>query len=167
MTYGKVIGGGMPVGAFGARKEIMSHIAPLGKVYQAGTLSGNPIAMIAGYTTLRTLKENPSIYKAIDEKTEYLHAGFDKLLAETGIPYVINRFGSMFSIHFSGKPVNNFTDAAEADNALFNKFFHAMLSQGIYLPPSAFESWFISNALSQEDLDRTLSAAGNFFKSVV
>jgi len=163
VTYGKVIGGGMPVGAFGGKKEIMQHIAPLGNVYQAGTLSGNPIAMIAGYTLLKELKEIPAIYKELDEKTAYLHKGLDEVLKQSGIPYVINRFGSMISVHFSENPVNNFTDAAAANNTLFNEFFHAMLKEGIYLPPSAFETWFLSNALTIADLDRTIEAARRFF----
>ncbi len=160
VTYGKVIGGGMPVGAFGGRKEIMQHIAPLGSVYQAGTLSGNPLAMIAGYTMLKTLKEHPTIYKDIDEKTEYLHKGLDSVLRPLNRPYVINRFGSMISVHFSDKPVTDFASAASANNALFNKFFHAMLDSGVYLPPSAFETWFISNALSYADIDETIAKAG-------
>ena len=160
VTYGKVIGGGMPVGAFGGKREIMEHIAPLGNVYQAGTLSGNPIAMIAGYTMLKTLKDDPSIYTAIDEKTAYLHKGLDKVLSAGSSPYVINRFGSMISVHFSDKPVNNFAAASLANNTLFNKFFHGLLDRGVYLPPSAFETWFISNALSMGDIDETLEAAG-------
>jgi glutamate-1-semialdehyde 2,1-aminomutase len=164
VTYGKVIGGGMPVGAFGGKKEIMQHIAPLGNVYQAGTLSGNPLAMIAGYTMLKTLKDDPSIYTQIDEKTAYLHKGLDEALKTANTPYVINRLGSMISVHFSDKPVRNFTDAASADNALFNKYFHALLNEGIYLPPSAYETWFISNALSKEDIDRTIETTATFFK---
>jgi glutamate-1-semialdehyde 2,1-aminomutase len=157
VTYGKVIGGGMPVGAFGGKKEIMQNIAPVGNVYQAGTLSGNPIAMIAGYTMLKKLKENPSIYKELDEKTEYLHKGLqDALTAWNGEPFRINRFGSMISIHFSDFPVIDFASAAAANNALFNKYFHAMLKRGIYLPPSAFESWFLNNALTYADLDETI-----------
>jgi glutamate-1-semialdehyde 2,1-aminomutase len=159
VTYGKVIGAGMPVGAFGGRKEIMQHIAPLGNVYQAGTLSGNPIAMIAGYTLLKELKANPSLYKELEEKTIYLRDGLDKVLKEWGQPYVINQLGSMISIHFSDHPVVNFATAASANNSRFNKFFHAMLNRGIYLPPSAFESWFLNNALSYADLDETISAA--------
>ena len=162
VTYGKVIGGGMPVGAFGGRREIMEHIAPLGNVYQAGTLSGNPIAMIAGYTMLKTLKENPAIFDEIDAKTQYLHEGMDSVLCKWGKPYIINRFGSMFSIHFSDKPVKDFATAADCDIPLFNKFFHYMLAQGIYLPPSGYESWFISNALSNADIDKTVDAAGRF-----
>jgi glutamate-1-semialdehyde 2,1-aminomutase len=161
VTYGKVIGGGMPVGAFGGRKEIMEHIAPLGKVYQAGTLSGNPLAMIAGITTLKILKENPSIYTELEEKTRYLHAGLDEVLKKKDLPYTINRFGSMVSVHFSSQPVKDFESASAADISRFNRFFHGMLEQGIYLPPSAYESWFLSNALSTRDLDETIEAAAS------
>jgi glutamate-1-semialdehyde 2,1-aminomutase len=159
VTYGKVIGGGMPVGAFGGKKEIMQHIAPLGNVYQAGTLSGNPIAMIAGYTMLTELKNNPAIYHELDEKATYLRNGLQKIFAAWGKPFVINQLGSMISVHFSAQPVTNFADAAGADNKRFNQFFHAMLNRGIYLPPSAFESWFLNNALTKEDLDATIAAA--------
>ncbi|MFI5152128.1 MAG: glutamate-1-semialdehyde 2,1-aminomutase [Chitinophagales bacterium] len=159
VTYGKVIGGGMPVGAFGGRKEIMQHIAPLGKVYQAGTLSGNPIALIAGYTVLKELKENPNIYKQLNDKANFLKKGLDKVLNSWGGAYVINHFGSMISLHFSSSPVTDFVSAAASDTEKFKKFFHAMLDRGIYLPPSAFESWFLNNALSQSDLDDTLHAA--------
>lgn len=158
VTYGKVIGGGMPVGAFGGRKEIMQHIAPLGNVYQAGTLSGNPIAMIAGYTILSELKNKPSIYKELEEKTIYLRDGLDRVLKAWVQPYVINQLGSMISIHFSNHPVNDFASAASANNDLFKKYFHAMLKRGIYLPPSAFESWFLNNALTKDDLDKTIQA---------
>ncbi len=164
VTYGKVIGGGLPVGAFGGRREIMQHIAPLGNVYQAGTLSGNPIAMIAGYTMLKTLKDDPSIYTKLTDTTQKLHQELDKVFAPSGIPYVINRVGSMISLHFSSKPVTNFADAASADNTLFNKFFHAMLQAGIYLPPSAYETWFISTAVSEADVQATLQAAAAFVK---
>lgn len=159
VTYGKVIGGGMPVGAFGGKKEIMQHIAPLGNVYQAGTLSGNPIAMIAGYTTLKTLKENPIIYQELNDKCTYLKNGLDEVLKAWGQPYVINKLGSMISIHFSDHTVIDFATAASANNAQFNKFFHAMLNRGIYLPPSAFEAWFLNNALTYADLDETIKAA--------
>ena len=158
VTFGKVIGGGMPVGAFGGRKEIMNNIAPVGKVYQAGTLSGNPIAMIAGYTLLKTLKDNPDIYNELEKKGEYLEQGLHDVLKKSGKDYVINRIGSMISVHFSKTPVNNFSDAAGADNQFFNKFFHSMLDQGVYLPPSAFESWFFSNSRCYEDLDKTIAA---------
>jgi glutamate-1-semialdehyde 2,1-aminomutase len=159
VTYGKVIGGGMPVGAFGGRREIMEHIAPLGKVYQAGTLSGNPIAMIAGITTLKILRDNLSIYSELEEKTRYLHAGLEKVFKDKGVPVVINRFGSMISLHFTEKPVTDFTSSSAADLTRFNRFFHGMLEQGVYLPPSGFESWFLNNALSTRDLDETIEAA--------
>ena len=157
VTYGKVIGGGMPVGAFGGKKEIMQHIAPLGNVYQAGTLSGNPIAMIAGFTMLTELKNNPSVYTALEEKTMYLKNGLDKVLKAWGQPYVINQLGSMISIHFSDHAVIDFATAASANNELFKKYFHAMLKRGVYLPPSAFESWFLNNALTYADLDETIT----------
>lgn len=159
VTYGKVIGAGMPVGAFGGRLEIMKHIAPLGNVYQAGTLSGNPLAMIAGYTLLKELKDNPAIYQQLEEKGNYLKNGLQQALEKTNIPFAINHIGSMISVHFSEQPVVDFATASAANNAVFNKFFHAMLDQGIYLPPSAFESWFLSNALTREDLDNTIIAA--------
>lgn len=162
VTYGKVIGGGLPVGAFGGKRKIMEHIAPLGNVYQAGTLSGNPIAMIAGYTMLKELKNNPSIYKELDEKTTYLHKGFDEVLKASGKPFVINQFGSMISIHFSEHPITDFASASKADIPLFNKLFHYMLDNGMYLPPSAYESWFLNNALSYEDLDQTIGTLKRF-----
>ncbi|MBL7735075.1 MAG: glutamate-1-semialdehyde 2,1-aminomutase [Chitinophagaceae bacterium] len=165
-TYGKVIGGGMPVGAFGGKKEIMQHIAPLGKVYQAGTLSGNPLAMTAGYTLLKTLNDRPEIYTELEEKTAYLYTGLEKAFRESGRPFRLNRLGSMLSVHFSQTPVSNFEQASKADNASFNRFFHAMLGKGVYLPPSAFESWFISNALTYEDLDNTIRAAAESLKEM-
>jgi glutamate-1-semialdehyde 2,1-aminomutase len=167
ITYGKVIGAGMPVGAFGGKLEIMQHISPLGNVYQAGTLSGNPLAMIAGYTLLKELKDNPSIYKELEKKTTYLKSGLQKVLEAANTPFVINQLGSMISVHFSKKPVINFATAAAADNALFSKFFHTMLKRGIYLPPSAFETWFISNALNYEDLENTIKAAGESLKEIL
>lgn len=159
LTFGKVIGGGMPVGAFGGRKDIMQHIAPLGNVYQAGTLSGNPIAMIAGYTMLKELKSRPAIYTELEEKTVYLRNGLEKVFGAWGQPYRINQFGSMLSIHFSDHPVRDFTSASGANNGLFKLFFHSMLRRGVYLPPSAFESWFLNNALTPADLDATVRAA--------
>ncbi|HEX5652498.1 MAG TPA: aminotransferase class III-fold pyridoxal phosphate-dependent enzyme, partial [Chitinophagaceae bacterium] len=146
------------VGAFGGRKEIMQHIAPLGNVYQAGTLSGNPIAMIAGFTTLKELKSRPVIYQELEEKTVYLKKGLNEVLKSWGQPFVINQFGSMISIHFSNHPVIDFGSASSANNERFKKYFHAMLKRGIYLPPSAFESWFLNNALTKEDLDKTIQA---------
>jgi glutamate-1-semialdehyde 2,1-aminomutase len=166
VTYGKVIGGGMPVGAFGGKKEIMQHIAPLGNVYQAGTLSGNPIAMIAGYTLLNELKSNPAIYKELEEKTIYLRDGLNEVLKAWGQPYIINQLGSMISIHFSDHAVVDFATAASANNELFKKYFHAMLKRGVYLPPSAFESWFLNNALTYEDLDKTIKATAESLSEI-
>jgi glutamate-1-semialdehyde 2,1-aminomutase len=159
VTYGKVIGGGMPVGAFAGRKEIMQHIAPLGNVYQAGTLSGNPIAMIAGYTLLKTLSDHPSTYVELEEKSNYLSSGLSKVFSEGNIPVVINQVGSMISIHFSERAVVDFASSSASDTQTFNKFFHAMLKKGVYLPPSAFESWFVCNALTQDDIQYTIDAA--------
>ena len=167
VTYGKVIGAGMPVGAFGGKRHIMEVVSPLGNVYQAGTLSGNPIAMIAGYTLLSILKDNPEILQELDAKTLYLKEGLDKVLKASGTPYVINHLGSMLSIHFSEHPVTDFASAAAANNELFKKFFHAMLNRGVYLPPSAFESWFLNNALSYEDLDKTIAAVEESLKEIL
>jgi len=159
VTYGKVIGGGMPVGAFGGRKDIMQHIAPLGNVYQAGTLSGNPIAMIAGYTLLSALRDKPDIYNELEDKTVYLRDELDRVFRIWGQPYRINQLGSMISIHFSSHAVTDFSSASGANNGLFKLFFHGMLRRGVYLPPSAFESWFLNNALTHGDLDATVRAA--------
>jgi glutamate-1-semialdehyde 2,1-aminomutase len=166
LTYGKVIGGGMPVGAFGGKKEIMQHIAPLGNVYQAGTLSGNPIAMVAGITLLKELKNNPAVYTELEQKTVYLRDGLENVLNAWDQPYRINQLGSMISVHFSNSPVTDFASAAAADNTRFALFFHAMLRRGIYLPPSAFESWFLNNALSREDLDATIRAAAESLSEI-
>jgi glutamate-1-semialdehyde 2,1-aminomutase len=166
VTYGKVIGGGLPVGAFGGRREIMEHIAPLGKVYQAGTLSGNPLAMIAGITTLKILRDNPSIYSDLEKKTNYLHKGLREVLSKKNIPFTINSFGSMISVHFTEHPVKDFESSAASDIKRFNRFFHSMLEQGIYLPPSAFESWFLNNALSFRDMDETIEAAAQASESL-
>ncbi len=165
VTYGKVIGAGMPVGAFGGKQKIMEHISPLGNVYQAGTLSGNPIAMIAGFTLLNELKNNPAIYTELNEKTEYLKTGLDKVLKDWGKAYVINQIGSMISVHFSEKPVTDFATASSADNEFFKKYFHGMLERGIYLPPSEFESWFLNNALTYADLDATIEATRRTLES--
>ena len=164
VTFGKIIGGGMPVGAFGGKRAIMEKIAPLGSVYQAGTLSGNPIAMTAGYTLLKELHENPSIYSELEAKTKKICDGIAFVLNKKGIAHRINQLGSMMSVHFGTHPVNNFDDAKACDNALFNKFFHHMLEHGVYLPPSAFETWFICNALSDADIQKTIDAVEKFEK---
>ncbi len=166
VTFGKVIGGGLPVGAFAARTEIMDYLAPIGPVYQAGTLSGNPLAMAAGLAMLKELNENKNIFNSINKKTEYLHKGLNESLISANVKFTINRIGSMISIHFSEKAVTNFTSAAEANSDNFKKFFHGMLDEGIYIAPSAFETWFICDALSYEDLDATVAACGKVAKTL-
>lgn len=158
LCFGKVIGGGLPVGAFAARTEIMDYLAPDGPVYQAGTLSGNPLAMSAGLAMLTELNERPEIFTSLADKTAYLHQGLETVLAKKGIPYQINRFGSMISVHFTEHPVIDFASSARGNNAYFKTYFHGMLAEGIYLPPSAFESYFLNDALSYTDLDKTVAA---------
>jgi len=158
VCFGKVIGGGLPVGAFAARHEIMSHLAPLGPVYQAGTLSGNPLAMAAGYAMLQALESDAEVFERLAQKTEYLHKGIAASLTAHNITHTINRIGSMISIHFSETPVVDFETAAEGNNERFKTFFHGLLDAGIYIAPSAFETWFITDALKNEDLDETIAA---------
>tara|TARA_Y100000385_G_scaffold56909_1_gene54568 strand:- start:2195 stop:3481 length:1287 start_codon:yes stop_codon:yes gene_type:complete len=158
VCFGKVIGGGLPVGAFAARKEIMSHLAPEGPVYQAGTLSGNPLAMAAGYALLNSLNTDAEVYERLEKKTAYLHEGISIVLTNCDIKHTINRVGSMISIHFSETPVVDFKTAADGNNDRFKSFFHGMLDAGVYIAPSAFESWFITDALTYDDLDFTIAA---------
>ena len=158
VTFGKVLGGGLPVGAFAAKNEIMSHLAPEGPVYQAGTLSGNPLAMAAGFAMLTALKEDATIFDRLATKTEYLHKGLTSVLEKENIPHKINRVGSMISLHFTDKEVFDFETAVKGNNQHFNNYFHGMLKEGIYLPPSAFESYFLNDALSSEDIDFTIEA---------
>ena len=162
VTFGKVIGGGLPVGAFAAREEIMNQLAPDGPVYQAGTLSGNPLAMSAGLAMLAELNNNPGIFGSLADKTAYLHKGIEKVLIENNVAHQINRFGSMISVHFTKDPVVDFDSSAKGKNDTFKKYFHGMLNQGIYLPPSAFESYFLNDAISYEDLDETIAALESF-----
>lgn len=158
VCFGKVIGGGLPVGAFASRKEIMSHLAPLGPVYQAGTLSGNPLAMAAGLAMLEELDAKNEIFTSLQEKTAYLHKGIAKVLTEANVTHQINTIGSMISVHFCEKPVIDFASSAAGNNDSFKKFFHGLLDRGIYIAPSAFETWFLSDALSYDDLDKTIQA---------
>ena len=162
VTYGKVIGGGMPVGAFAARNEIMNKLSPRGDVYQAGTLSGNPLAMRAGLTTLQLIKNNPNFYEKLNKTTETLDFEIGKILNEKGIAHKINRKGSMMSVFFHTNRVSNFEEAADSNHSLFNNFFHQLLAQGIYLPPSGYETWFISDAINDAEIDKTLEAVRNF-----
>ena len=158
VTYGKVIGGGMPVGAFGGKHEIMDYLAPVGPVYQAGTLSGNPVAMAAGYTLLKELNDRPEIFSSLEKKTTYLKVGLQDALNEKGMEAQINQVGSMISLHFCSNEVYDFSSAKSGDNEHFKSYFHAMLRNGVYLPPSAYETWFISEALSMEHIDYIVSA---------
>ena len=158
VCFGKVIGGGLPVGAFAARNEIMNFLAPLGPVYQAGTLSGNPLAMAAGLAMLEALNNDEALFKRLEEKTTYLHKGIDKVLKDNHIVFTINQVGSMISVHFDAKPVVDFQTAKNGDNETFKKFFHGLLNEGIYIAPSAYETWFITDALTYEDLDFTINA---------
>jgi len=158
ITFGKVLGGGLPVGAFAAKNEIMQHLAPEGPVYQAGTLSGNPLAMAAGLAMLSELNKNLSIFSSLEAKTKTLHEGMESILLRKGMPFQINRFGSMISLHFTAEEVVDFETAALGNNDFFKKYFHGMLDEGIYLPPSAFESYFLNDALSMEDIYFTLKA---------
>lgn len=166
VTYGKVIGGGLPVGAFAARDEIMDVLAPVGPVYQAGTLSGNPLAMAAGLAMLTALNEQPEVFDRLADKTAYLHQGMESILEKSRIDYQINRFGSMISLHFTDTPVKDFASAAKGDNKTFKKYFHGMLKRGVYLPPSAFESYFLNDATSYKDLDTTLEAFSETLKEL-
>ena len=166
ITYGKVIGGGLPVGAFASRNEIMKELSPEGSVYQAGTLSGNPLAMSAGLATLFELKHNPGIYDSLENKTTYLEQGMRSILNDTSIDYRINKLGSMISLHFTSEDVIDFKSAQKGNNEKFKKYFHGMLSEGIYLPPSAFESYFLNDALSYDDIDFTLKAFKKVLKSI-
>ncbi|WP_313804360.1 glutamate-1-semialdehyde 2,1-aminomutase [Flavobacterium sp.] len=160
ICFGKVIGGGLPVGAFAGRKEIMDYLAPLGPVYQAGTLSGNPLAMAAGYEMLKSINNDSELFNRLEEKTAYLEKGLHAELSKHSIAYTINRVGSMISVHFDPNPVYDFQTAANGDNETFKKFFHGLLKEGVYIAPSAYETWFITDALSYEDLDFTIAAAG-------
>ncbi len=158
VCFGKVIGGGLPVGAFAARNEIMNFLAPLGPVYQAGTLSGNPLAMEAGLTMLNALNSDIEVFTRLAQKTEYLHQGIEKVLNKNNIDFTINRVGSMISVHFDKNPVIDFNTAKNGDNEMFKKFFHGLLNEGIYIAPSAYESWFLTDALTYQDLDYTINA---------
>jgi len=159
VTLGKVIGAGMPVGAFGARAEIMAHLSPEGPVYQAGTLSGNPVAMTAGLTSLRKLKSNPAIYVDLGKKAKKLVEGFKKAADAVNVPMVTDVRGSMFGFFFSDKPVKNFADAMENDQKMFAKFHKGMLERGVYLACSSFEAGFISTATTDEMIEESIKAA--------
>ncbi|OUM86227.1 MAG: glutamate-1-semialdehyde-2,1-aminomutase [Bacillus thermozeamaize] len=164
-TLGKVIGGGLPVGAYGGRREIMEQVAPAGPVYQAGTLSGNPLAMAAGLTTLKELGK-PGVYESLEKKAAYLEEQFRRNAEEVGIPCQINRVGSMMSLFFTSQPVTNFATAKTSDTKRFARYFQKLLDLGVFIAPSQFEGMFISTAHTQEDLDRTVEAQREALKSL-
>ena len=162
-TMGKIIGGGLPVGAYGGPAEIMELVAPLGPMYQAGTLSGNPLAMAAGCVTLRYLREHKEIYDQIDKRSGELVAGVAAAAKEAGVPMTYNRAGSMFTWFFTPAPVTDWTSASKSDTEAFGRFFRSMLDNGVYLPPSQFEAAFLSAAHTEEDVRRTIAAAKQAF----
>jgi len=166
VCFGKVIGGGLPVGAFAANNEIMNYLAPIGPVYQAGTLSGNPLAMAAGLAMLTELSTDADVFNRLAEKTEYLHHGMSQVLIKNKIAHTINRVGSMISVHFSKDDVVDFETSAKGNNESFKKFFHGMLNEGVYIAPSAFETWFLTDALTYEDLDFTINAVDTVAKGL-
>ena len=162
-TLGKIIGGGMPVGAFGGRRDIMECLAPLGGVYQAGTLSGNPVAMAAGLKTLELIAQ-PNFYNELSVKTAQLTEGLEQVAKQADIAFITNRVGAMFGLFFSEQTnISSFAQVMQCDQARFKRFFHAMLEAGIYLAPSAFEAGFVSAAHSEADLQYTLDAAKGVF----
>src|SRR5690606_14999782 len=166
-TLGKIIGGGMPVGAYGGKQEIMDYVSPVGPVYQAGTLSGNPIAMAAGHAMLSYLKENPATYSQLDSISNKIVQGIRENLKKLNLDYTINHFGSMFSLFFTNSEVNNFEEAKRSDTALFGRYFRAMLEEGVYLAPSQFETLFVSTALSDEDIEHILKANYTSLEKVI
>ena len=163
VTYGKIIGAGMPVGAYGGRREIMELVSPVGKVYQAGTLSGNPIAMAAGLTQLKYLYEHQEIYKDLEEKGKRLYGGMEKILVEKNLPYHINHVSSLGSLFFTEQEVVDYTSAKSSDTKAFSEYFKGMLAQGIHMAPSQFEAMFLSVAHTDEIIDQTLEAVRNYF----
>ena len=162
---GKVIGGGLPVGAYGGKREIMSEIAPEGPVYQAGTLSGNPVAMAAGMATLKCLRR-PGFYESLEARSAMLAQGLREAASQAGLPVVTNRVGSMLGLFFTDQPVSNFAEAQKSDVALFARYYKEMLQQGIYLAPSQYEAAFVSSAHSEADMETTIQAAGKVFEAL-
>ncbi|UII24728.1 glutamate-1-semialdehyde 2,1-aminomutase [Fulvivirga maritima] len=157
-TMGKIIGGGMPVGAYGGKKEIMEYVSPVGPVYQAGTLSGNPVAMAAGYAMLSHLKSHPELYTQLENTTKQIKEGFEANLSKLGLNYTINQIGSMISLFFSDKEITDFETAKTSDTELFGKYFRGMLNEGIYLAPSQFETLFVSAVITDDLVDKIVEA---------
>jgi glutamate-1-semialdehyde 2,1-aminomutase len=166
VTFGKIIGGGLPVGAFGGKREIMEMVAPAGPVYQAGTLSGNPLAMTAGYAALNYIKDNPGIYKILEEKSAYLENGFRDNMKKLNKNYALNRVGSMMTLFFYEGKVDNIGTATKSNTVLFGKYFNEMLTRGIYLAPAQFEAIFVSTAHTTADLDKTIKANYESLKAI-
>lgn len=166
VTFGKVIGGGLPVGAFAAREEIMNYLAPVGPVYQAGTLSGNPLAMAAGLAMLQEINNDSELFNRLEQKTAYLETGIRKVLTQNNVNHVVNRVGSMISIFFTDENVIDFDTASKGDTPYFKAFFHGLLKNGIFIAPSSYETWFITDALSMDDLDESIRVIDNVTKEI-
>ena len=164
-TFGKIIGGGMPVGAYGGRAELMRQIAPAGPIYQAGTLSGNPVAMAAGLATLKIIQQ-PGFYEGLAKATDTLVAGFQTAADEAGVAFSTRHVCAMFGLYFTAERVTSFEQAKAADTSRFNRFFHAMLKRGVYLAPSAFEAGFVSSVHGSAEIAHTLEAARAGFREV-
>jgi len=162
---GKIVGGGLPVGAYGGRKDIMEQVAPLGPMYQAGTLSGNPLAMAAGVATLERLRE-PGVYDELERLGALLQTGLTRVFNDAEIPVTINRVGSLLTAFFTGSPVKDMADASAGDHEAFGRFFHGLLANGIYIAPSDYEAWFISTAHTEADIQATIDGAAEALKSV-
>ena len=167
VTFGKIIGGGLPVGAFGGKKEIMEMVSPAGPVYQAGTLSGNPLAMAAGYAALKYIQNNPGVYNLLEEKSSYLENGIRNNMRKLKKNYVLNRVGSMMTLFFNEGKVDSIGTATKSDTALYGKYFHEMLTRGIYLAPAQFEAIFVSTAHTQDDLDKTIDANYQALRAII
>jgi len=165
VCLGKVIGGGLPIGAYAGRREIMEMVAPMGPVYQAGTLSGNPIAMAAGIETLKLLRE-PGVYQSLEGRATRLAQGITEAAGETGIPIFLSRAGSMLTIFFTGQEVTDYGTACSSDRKLYASYFNEMLRNGIYLPPSQFEAQFVSLAHGDEDIEATIAAVRQAFSKL-
>jgi len=165
ITLGKIIGGGLPVGAFGGARVLMQRLAPVGPIYQAGTLSGNPLAMAAGIALLRAL-DDEALYQRLAETTAALLAGLKQAASAAGVPFTTTQIGSMFGLFFSDQPINGFADVGRCDLPAFNRFFHAMLDRGVYLAPSAYEAGFVSAAHGEAEIAHTLAAATEAFQLV-
>jgi len=162
---GKIIGGGLPIGAYGGRRDLMEHMAPMGPVYQAGTLSGNPVAVAAGLATLRVLMDG-DVYTDLDNKGAWLARELHAAAAAAGVPVTVNRVGSLLTVFFTAGPVTSLLDAKKADLAAFSRFFQGMVQHGVYLPPSQFEAWFVSQAHTEADLEETVAAARRAFSEI-